>query len=274
MRNLDETEAIRNARPVEGEEIEQRRVWNIYLSRLHRRVLQVLRGHMVWICAKAECSELESFYPHHWPNGRRIFYTQWLSPPSLIDTPLQLLKVFCYYKLAKSLPQRIWKRWNRARELYWIQKSLRPKARSWIDKLHRLNERGTYAFYDPGSMDDDDEQDRKYRLSDHVVIGLALKAVEELKLQTNYRIWPYYTYEEVHCKILKRFTVEHPISKQKMLAISRWKDATRFLLHSKDTLLFSTESLEYLQDRVMWDRKQKNSEHAGSIDLWRYADRR
>jgi hypothetical protein len=270
----DETEAVGNSGQLNAEEAEQRRAWNVYLSQLHRRIFRVLRGHMVWICAKAECSELESFYPHHWPDGRRISYLEWLSPTSLIDTPLQLLKVFCYYKLAKSLPQRILKRWNRAKELCWIQKSIRSKARIWIDRLHSSNERGTYAFCHPVSMDYDNEQDRKYRLTDHVLIGLALKAVEELKLQTKYRIWPYYTYEEVRRKILKRFTVENPISKQKMLATSRWNDATRFLLHSKDTLLFSTEGLEYLQDPVMLERKQKGSKGSDTIDMWKYADQR
>ena len=266
----DETGPTSDPGQVNVGESEQRREWNIHLSQLHRRVFQVLRGHMIWICANAVYSKLDSFFPHHWPDGRRISYREWLSPTSLIDTPLQLLKVFCYYKVAK----RILDRENEENELSWIQESLRNKVHIWIDRLHRSNERGTYAFCHPVSKDFDDEQNRKYRLTDHVLIGLALKAVEELKLATEHRMRSYYTYEEVRRKILKRFTVENPISKQKMFATSRWKDATRFLLHSKDTLLFSTEGLEYLQNRKMPERKQNGSKCSDTIGLWKYADQR
>jgi hypothetical protein len=59
---------------------------------------------------------------------------------------------------------------------------------------------------------------------------------------------------------------------------SRWKDRTRFLLHTKDAFLFSADGLEYLQDRaraeVASKRKEKRSENDGSIDPWKYADRR
>ena len=283
----EEAEPINDPGQANVKESEQRRIWDIHLSQLHRRVFQVLRGHMIWICAKADYSNLESFYPHHWPDGRRISYLWWLSPTSLIDTPLQLLKVFCYYKVAK----RILDETDGNNELSWIQESLRDKVHTWINRLHRSNERGTYAFCHPVSMDFDDEQNRKYRLTDHVLIGLAIKAVEELKLATGHDVLSYYPYEEVRRKILKRFTVENPISKQKMFATSRWKYATRFLLHSKDTILFSTEGLEYLQNRKMPEqkqedskrsdtnrkmpeRKEKGSKRSDTIDLWKYADQR
>lgn len=277
----DDTEAPGISGLTKAEEAEQRRVADRYISQLHKRILRVLKGHVVWVCVKAECSPLESFYPHHWPDGRRIFNLEWLPFQSLVDTPLQLLKILCYEKIPKSSQEHTWKRQDYTWEQKWIQKRLRPKARSWIDKLHKINERGTYAFYDhttPPKYYWLEGENPKYRLTDHVMIGLALKLVEQLKLKTKYHVWPYYSYEEVRNKVSKRFTTENPISKQRMLATSRWKDETRFLLHTKDAFLFSAEGLDFLQDRaralISSKREQTGSEYAASIDPWRYADRR
>ena len=60
----EEAEPINDPGQANVKESEQRRIWDIHLSQLHRRVFQVLRGHMIWICAKADYSNLESFYPH------------------------------------------------------------------------------------------------------------------------------------------------------------------------------------------------------------------
>jgi hypothetical protein len=271
----DAAEVTETFRLTKAEETESRQRVDDYLSQLQTRILRILKGHMVWVCAKAECSPPESFSPHHWPDGRRISNLEWLPLQSLVDTPLQLLKVLCYVKLPISSE-------DFRNERKWMQKRLQVKVRNWIDKIHDMNKRGTYALYDhtapPRYYWLDTNQNPKYRLTDHVMIGLALKSVEELDLQMDNHVWAYYDCEEVRGKILKRFTVEHPISKQRMLATSRWKDETRFLLHTKDTFLFSTEGLEFLQDRaraeVSSKRKDKGSEYDGSIDPWRYADRR
>jgi hypothetical protein len=279
-KDTDSAEATGTLKLTRAEETKLCQTGENYLLQLQERVLQVLRGHMVWICARAECSQLESFSPHHWPSGRRIFNLEWLPQGSLVDTPLQLFKVLCYSDLPGS-----WQEDPKEEEgaFEWMQERLRAKARNWIDKLHQINERGTYAFYDhtaaPKYFWRDTDQNAKYLLTDHVMIGLALKSVEKLGLEPKNQVWPFYAqYEEVRSKILKRFTVEHPISKQRTLATSRWKDETRFLLHTKDLFLFSASGLDYLQDRaraeVSSKRKEKRSENGGSIDPWKYADRR
>jgi hypothetical protein len=274
LKDPDAVEATHTSGLTKGEEI------ILYLCQLQSRIIRILKGHMVWICATAECSRLHSFYPHHWPNGRRIFNLDWLPLSPLVDTPLQLLKVHCYDKLTELSKDEVTSEQKFQKE--WMQKRLRVKARGWIDEIHNLNDRGTYAFADymerPRYRWLDANQNAKYRLTDHVMIGLALKSVEQLKLQTEDHVWAWYSPEEVRSKILKRFTTENPISKQRMLATSRWKDETRFLLHTKDAFLFSNEGLNYLQDNaraaVSSNRKDKRSDHGGSVDLWRYTDRR
>jgi hypothetical protein len=238
-KNTQETntvEATGTPGPIKAEETEQREMEDKYLSELYERILRVLKGHMVWICARAECSRLESFSPHHWPDGRRIFNLAWLPLRSLVDTPLQLLKVLCYSKLRGLLQECLTEEqteWGermhpfteeQREEREWMQSKLRAKARSWIDKIHNINDRGTYAFYDhtvpPRYPWLENDQEPKYRLTDHVIIGLTLKTAIQLELCTKYRVWSYYKYEDMRSKILKRFTVEHPISKQRILVSS------------------------------------------------------
>jgi len=148
-KDLDKNKATGTLGLTKAEETEQRRLADIYLSLLQKRILQVLKDHTFWICARAVCSRL-GFDPRHWPDGRRIYNLEWLSPPSLVDTPLQLLKVLCYDNLMKHSQSPLWRRrhYIRTWELACIRKRLTAKARSWTHKIHHINERDTYAFYD------------------------------------------------------------------------------------------------------------------------------
>ena len=213
-----------------------------WVRQLHQRVCRILEGHMLWICTKAE-PLAGVFATHYWPTGRYIDDLRWLSPPSLIDTPVQLIKLWYCLELCQDKT--------------WIRDHVQPRIDSWIQELHTSNERGTYAFHrkrkdqDAYYGDYESSIGSKYSLTDHVMIGLALKCFEQLEedalrqendnnpqSSTSEQPWCYYTYEEVRRKTLKRFTTQHPISRQQTFATSRWPHQTRFLLHSKDTFLF------------------------------------
>lgn len=278
--NMNSCETTGTSSRTEAEDTEHRQAVDTYLAQLYSRVFRVLEGHMVWICAKADYSRHRSFNAHHWPNGHGIIDLNYLPEPSLVDTPLQLIKVLYYNKLPAG---------SGKKKQNWMRNQLEPKVKSWIKYLHSINGRSAYAFYDEPAtprpwwqqlMSNGYNGDNpKYRLTDHVMIGVALEAVRDIVVhQTKSHFWPYYSHKEVQSKILKRFTTENPISKQRMLATSRWKDETRFLLHSKDTFLFSTEGLEYLQDRVRASiaskRDQKGYKYDESVEPWKYADLR
>jgi hypothetical protein len=264
---------------------------NDYLRILHKRVRRVLQGHLRWISAKTEPWRDGTFAPHYWPTGRRIDNIEYLASPSLIDTPLQLLKV--HHILESESDDRD--------QQDWLAGKLRLKVRNWIGELHKDNRLGTYAFPRKseagdqvfGSEDSKDEKP-KYCLTDHVMIGMALSCVEKLEMPTKdddlprqekpersawlnapKQPWCYYTYEEVRSKTLKRFTVVDTTSNQRMFATSRRSDDTRFLLHSKDTYLFFAANMGYFQGpKTKSSRKPRDTKSSKLVDIWRYADDR
>ncbi|KAF2636635.1 hypothetical protein P280DRAFT_552810 [Massarina eburnea CBS 473.64] len=255
-----------------------------YAEEVQKRITTVLRGHVSWVCTLAETLEDGTFSPHHWPTGRLIRTWDYLPPPSWIDTPLQLLKIAKFIALEDEL-EKLW-----------------PKVQSWLSQLHAANVRGTYAF--PAQVDNDISrthyeyevykdipEDPKYRLTDHVAICLALEWIsrthemflfvtcdggEEAK---ETQLPTYITqehllqhYKRIERKVLKRFTVEFPPTKQKMLATSRTSTETRFLLHSKDTFLFHPMSMKFFSHEQV-DKKKKQRALAPT-EMLRYADER
>lgn len=76
-------------------------------------------------------------------------------------------------------------------------------------------------------------------------------------------------------KILKRFTVENPVSKQLTLATSRRTEETRFLFHSKDTFLFTATEEHFFNEP---DRSPKTKElpkrSSNAVDPWQNFDDR
>ncbi|KAJ4303215.1 hypothetical protein N0V90_002108 [Kalmusia sp. IMI 367209] len=77
-----------------------------------------------------------------------------------------------------------------------------------------------------------------------------------------------YNFDEVRKKTLKRFTVENPISKGRMLATRRTSNDTRFLLHSKDSFLFHATKIEFFSQNMTNPEKKGES----STYPWKYAD--
>ncbi|OAL43441.1 hypothetical protein IQ07DRAFT_292340 [Pyrenochaeta sp. DS3sAY3a] len=264
-----------------------------YLKLLRNRIRRVMLGHMNWICLKSQSLHDGSFSPHHWPSGASINRMSpgslfWLPPPSLLDTPIQLLKI------SSCLEHDLWgeaeadvgeqtdtRSWigNRGKEALkmMIKAELKENVRSWIRELHSLNERGTYAFFKEAKRDADDVVEPKYCLTDHVMICLALNVITDVEMEVEEEFAEYYSYSEVRRKILKRFTTENPISKQRMLATSRWQDETRFLFHSKDAFLldaaekknFFTKSNDGAKRSDQKTMKQMTNRKA---DPWNYAD--
>jgi hypothetical protein len=263
-----------------------------YLKKLHGRVRWVLKGHLQWISTQTKPWIDGAFAPHYWPTGRRINNIHYLSSPSLIDTPLQLLKV---YHILESEP---YDRDQRDR----LVGELRSKVCSWIEEMHAINERGTYTFsrkpkceYAVSTSDDHENKGPKYCFTDHVMIGMALKCVEKLGMPIKdendvpqqqgpeknaqpialKKTWCYYTHDEVRSKTLKRFTVVNTASNQRMFATSRWSDDTRFLLHSKDTYLFFAANMGYFQGpKTPSSREPKDTKLPKLADAWRRVDDR
>ncbi|UPX10920.1 uncharacterized protein EKO05_0001553 [Ascochyta rabiei] len=255
-------------------EVEQRNPETRYVPELFRRVRRVLKGHISWICQKTDSWEDGAFAPHYWATGKKIQNLDYLSSSSLVDTPLQLIKVL--HSLSEP--------WMFSSEAsIWIEEKLRSKVHFWVEGLHNSNQRGTYAFPRGNEESNIPSQDTKFSLLDHVMISMAFRCIEELHRRvTEPNIGPiwtdeprcYYTYREVRRKTLKRFTTEDPTSKQKVLATSRWSGDTRFLLHSKDTFLFSAANMQFFDDPKTGTRSSEQRTKPETADAWRFADKR
>ncbi|KAH7083543.1 hypothetical protein FB567DRAFT_529354 [Paraphoma chrysanthemicola] len=271
---------------------------------LYLRVKAALEGHIRWLCEKAESDSVGegTFATHYWPTGSAIRELSFLSPPSLVDTPIQLIKVLIY------LGNR--KRWDVPG---WICTGLEKKARIWLKDLHDSNKHATYAFPRRSRNSDnyyngyEESSEVKFSLTDHVMVAMAAKCVEKLlppvqdeivrsqssetvphqpqqssceqpQLSPSEQYQCYYAYKDVKRQILKHFTTENPVTKQRTLSTSRWSDKTRFLLHSKDTFLFFAVHEGFFEKS---DKASKNTEHPkknSKIDpfaeLWRRVDER
>jgi hypothetical protein len=218
-----------------------------FSSRLHSRILGVLRGHVRWICESAETPDEGGYYEYYWPTGKRI--APWRST-SLIVTPVQLLKA---QSLVSVDPHSEGK----------IHETL-ERFNSWIKTLDKKNARGKCVF--PREDKYEEQENLEFRLSDHMWICWALQAHECLVSGEHWKErnsrpflnhwaifkplpslddWPTekrnhwdYSFSNISKAVIKRFTCENSVTKQRMLATRRGRDETRFLLHSKDTVLF------------------------------------
>lgn len=135
---------------------------------------------------------------------------------------------------------------------------------SWIKTLNKTkNHLATTWRHLP-----DDAEIATYRISDHVWIWRALQSIENLvtRVEDIKRSSPHvsldkilelrnhlhkrtnrgdgaesrleFTAEELRRQILRRFTVENDVSKKRTLSVTRSAQETRFLFHSRDTVLY------------------------------------
>jgi hypothetical protein len=206
------------------------------IGKLMARIKKVLDGHLIWIFTKAGTLENGTFSPHHWPSGHLISDWDYLSPPSLIDTPIQLLKIFWILRIdpkatSDSTDSVIDKDSLKSTVGSRSVEALKLKIEKWILELHETNRQGSYAFLKEYDLQDPkDRADAKFRLTDHVMICLALQCADELiPKQTPDDSNPrkYYAHDQVRERILKRFTIQSPMSKQKTLATCRTSEWTR-----------------------------------------------
>ncbi|CAN9184344.1 unnamed protein product [Alternaria alternata] len=187
---------------------------------------------------------------------------------SLTDTPFQLIKLADHGRLFKLDKDGI------------FLTELKALATSWVQVLETANARGFYAFPRPKT---DPTTLNEFRLDDHVWMWRALSAVKDMvrgnelgnfKLRSTRRRPRAYeesfekeeSSEKVESKlnaeyspevfqkhVLRRFTTENPVSKQRMLAVARSPVENRFYLHSRDTaLLYKENSSFFSKYDALW----------------------
>ncbi|KAF5625061.1 Mg2+ transporter like zinc transport [Fusarium sp. NRRL 52700] len=240
-----------------------------YGSFMVQRIRKVLKGHLNWIFSK-DFRDLahNPSCPHTWLSGKEI--TGWeeniyLPPASLVDAPFHLIKAGDFY----------------AYDMKWeVPKAAKGAVKAWIKELEPKNKLGSYAF--PRDMENPTHY---FYLTDHVLIWRAVKSAELLGLTSELSADILQEEEEVTSQpkkaqrkrdyssgkiqnqILKRFATENPVSRRRMLAVSRSPGHARFLLRTRDTSLF------HAMESKLFDKPgtepNPDDEWQNKIDIWK-----
>ncbi|KAL1799476.1 hypothetical protein ACET3X_003513 [Alternaria dauci] len=233
------------------------------IENLQQRIKKVCNGHTTWL---KQAEKVDGcFRANYWVTGKIIIKddsSSVTSPESLTDTPFQLIKLAGYGRLFKL-----------GRDDSSMAE-LKTLANNWIQGLENANARGFYAFPRPNT---DPTMLLEFRLDDHVWMWRALEEIRDIvrgnelknskrqptrRQRGAYEIIPdeeesrlnaRYSPEVFQKHVLRRFTTENPISKQRMLAVARSPVENRFYLHSRDTALFYKKNSNFFSKHdALW----------------------
>ncbi|RMJ13647.1 hypothetical protein BHE90_013317 [Fusarium euwallaceae] len=209
-----------------------------YTYWMTERILRTCKGHLKWLFGKEYRNVPENpSAPHCWVSGNVI--DKWENNPylpskSLVEVPFQIIKAGDFYARHKE--------WE-------VPKEVGVAVQAWIKELDQRNKLGCYAF--PRYSN---EPTHSFYFTDHVFIWRAIKSAESLGFKSKLNIsiptdgdegdgQPTKRAQRIQNQILKRFTTGNPISKKRMIAVSRSPAHNRFLLRSKDSGLFQAMDL-------------------------------
>ncbi|OJJ50040.1 hypothetical protein ASPZODRAFT_13143 [Penicilliopsis zonata CBS 506.65] len=200
-------------------------------SSVRHRIRAVCRGHLEWISQLNDAGKALS--SNLGVNGGRMDQPDGTDlPPNVPENmPIHILKATQYVTVFDSLE-----------DLRFVCNWLGDFAVQWFKELYTRKNRLTPTW--PHLSESDIPV---YRLSDQVWIWKALKSLEELldHVQTRYTRTPHDTLKKFlqianylpQRGNLRRFTLENDVLKKRMLSVTRTARETRFLLHSRDTIL-------------------------------------
>ncbi|KAM0243982.1 hypothetical protein ACHAP5_006747 [Fusarium lateritium] len=245
-----------------------------YVCRMRSRIKNTCEGHLGWVFERAARPK-GIFSANYWVNGDEIAGWEknaYLPGKSFIDTPFQIIKAGDFFKEFGDLP--------------FPKERVNDVVDAWVKDLDENNKLGLYAF-----ARHKEAPFQTFYFTDHALIWRALRCAEDIRPQFRLRV-PFedvgkrsarmrqedrqrtkqyqkprlYSSSVVQQHILKRFTIENPLAQKRMIALSRSPAHNRFLLRTKDTLLFRVMDLGLFDtngDSNMsgtWEDK---------VDIWR-----
>lgn len=235
-----------------------------YTDSLLERITTVCKGHLCWLlCAQKTASGL--FAANYWVTGNImkkkhrapwLLKDSWMPDNSVTDTAFQLIKIkACLEFLNISHAD--------------FQPAISDITRQWLDDLEHNHPHGAYVW--PHSQKADT---KFYRLDDNVWIWKALKDIELGQFLTHAtnsssphisKLRKRDANLEVQQAVLRRFTTENSMLRQRMLAVSRSSRDTRFLFHARDTVLFHAKGWGFILPETNFAEVWKNT-----IDVQKY----
>jgi len=217
---------------------------------LRDRIQRTCEAHLRWVFTTAK-TQNNHFAAQYWVDGNIMPSSDSKVLNDLTSTPYQILKAFEYYQTFGDEGVEV--------VVNWLRGENGSAVMSWIEKLDKESVPDSYAWRHPNSSDP-----ARYRLDDHVWLWSALRAIsvilkwdfenkkakrrskskrndqsdESLKEDDQQDLRRKYDPSSIQREIIRRFTTEMELLKQKMLAVTRSTQESRFNFHSRDTALF------------------------------------
>jgi hypothetical protein len=144
---------------------------------LLHRITAVCQGHLKWL-EQAERSGIETFKgcfaANYWVTGKILALPSqsWTAPDSLTDAEFQLIRAETYSEVYTDIS-----------DLELSQKSVLDIYEPWIEAMHKLDKRSSFAWPHTQVADTN-----VFRLDDHVWIWKGLKAIDDLGLWTSRKL--------------------------------------------------------------------------------------
>lgn len=235
---------------------------------MKRRIEQVCKGHIKWVFQRTR-SSVGISCPNYWTNGEEIEEwesSEWLPGRSLVDAPFQLIKAGdLHSRLTKTGQSLSSDDMDGARRAF----------KHWIEDLKDIDKLDFSAFpsYKKRAARVPSET---FYLTDHALVWRALKSAESMGLNSEFdeHEKEKFSAKTLREKMLQRFTTENPLLKKRMIALKRSPTRTRFLLRSKDSLLFHAmeEGLFFKFD--IWNNTINCQQHHEGNDDTKWDDPR
>lgn len=254
------------------EQLDNRPDGDLAAKSLRSRIYETCRAHLLWTFGlfgshrdDSKSNYTEILTSNFWVDGSVIEPNNSTDIPSDCPTnmPMHILKATEYLKVFKKQD-----------DLDLVYEQLPSFVEIWTRVLIKTKNRlATVWQHIPNGIGIG-----TYRLSDHVWIWRALQSVDQLmtniegkstlsldasakKLLELRRCIPNsrnrgggvgseldFTVDDLRKQILKRFTLENDISQKRMLSVTRSAQETRFLFHSRDTVLYYGMDWDFFRD--------------------------
>lgn len=237
------------------EQLENRLDGDPAAKSLRLRIHDTCKGHLQWV---SELDHDKAFASNFWVDGKAVRQNENtdiptdIPPDSPANMPTHILKVTEFLTV-----------FNKPKEFSFVSEWLPSFIKSWFRNLmnskNHLTTTWRHLSDRPGIA--------TYRLSDHVWIWRALQSIEKLisdveenssldraDVESILNLRDFlpgrrnrgdgpglkleFTAEKLRKQILQKFTLENSISKKRMLSVTRSAQETRFLFHSRDTVLY------------------------------------
>ncbi|KAL2278237.1 hypothetical protein FJTKL_14648 [Diaporthe vaccinii] len=246
-----------------------------HVQTLLSRIRDVCLGHLKWLYAAEKANQDGTFRSLYWVSGEAVTPPKssesWAPREHIRDTAFQILKAMEFANTFND---------DEDGDSSLVGEMISHWGWGWVHALEILDRRESLAWYHK-----EDEGLKVFRLDGHVWIWRALKAMEDERCgawkilhdkakcddRSVSRGWEASNAEEIlrrsrkfasrafQREVLRKFTTENEVLREKMVALTRSPRETRFLFHARDTALFYAQDMGFFPEETPFREIWKNT---------------